>query len=99
MNDRLSYIILLGGHSSERMGVGHSLPGGKQHADPHSPVLVYGVGRVKKKVAPLPGSDSTQIRPPWRSTIFLQIASPMPVPEYSRRWGNGRKPPKIRSAW
>ena len=37
---------------------------------------------MKLKVAPCPGSDSTQIRPPWRSTILLQIARPMPVPGY-----------------
>ena len=37
-------------------------------------------GREKKKVEPCPGCDSTQIAPPWRSTIFLQMARPMPVP-------------------
>jgi hypothetical protein len=41
-------------------------------------------GSVKKNVAPWPGSDSTQMRPPWRSTTFLQIANPMPVPGCSR---------------
>ena len=43
------------------------------------------VGRVKKKVAPLPGSDSTQMRPPDCSIIRLQIARPIPVPGYSLR--------------
>ena len=42
------------------------------------------VGIVKKNVEPFAGSDSTQIRPPWRSTIFLQFASPIPVPGLSR---------------
>jgi hypothetical protein len=37
---------------------------------------------VKEKVAPLPGSEVTQMRPPWRSTIFLQIANPIPLPAY-----------------
>jgi hypothetical protein len=37
---------------------------------------------VKKNVAPSPGWDSTQICPPWRSTTFLQMAKPMPVPGY-----------------
>src|ERR1035441_10298598 len=37
-------------------------------------------GIAKKKVEPWPGWDSIQIVPPWRSTILLQIASPMPVP-------------------
>src|ERR1035441_490038 len=37
-------------------------------------------GTVNLKVAPRPASDSTQIRPPLRSTIFLQSARPMPVP-------------------
>jgi hypothetical protein len=36
-------------------------------------------------VLPLPTVDSTQILPRWRSTIFLQIARPMPVPGYSLR--------------
>jgi len=30
-------------------------------------------GSVKKKVEPFPGSDSTQMRPPWRSTIWSRI--------------------------
>ena len=38
-------------------------------------------GIEKKNVAPRPSSDSTQMRPPYRSTNFLQIAKPMPVPE------------------
>ena len=46
-----------------------------------------------------PRADSTQMRPPWRSTIFLQIASPMPVPSTSswrcRRWSRT----KMRSWW
>ncbi len=29
---------------------------------------------------PVPGTDSTQILPPWCSTTFLQIARPIPVP-------------------
>ena len=37
-------------------------------------------GIVKRKVVPCPGVDSTQMRPPCRSTIFLQMESPMPVP-------------------
>jgi hypothetical protein len=37
-------------------------------------------GRVKKKVEPSPGLDSTHIVPPWHSTIFLAMARPMPVP-------------------
>jgi hypothetical protein len=41
------------------------------------------VGIVNLKVAPRPVSDSTQMRPPWRSTTFLQSANPMPVPGIS----------------
>ena len=37
-------------------------------------------GMVNQIVDPCPGVDSTQTRPPWRSTIFLAIARPMPVP-------------------
>jgi 3-methyladenine DNA glycosylase AlkD len=40
---------------------------------------------MKSKLLPFPGSDSTQILPPCRSTIFLQIDKPIPVPEYSER--------------
>lgn len=35
-------------------------------------------GEVER--AALAGSDSTHIFPPWRSTIFLQKASPRPLP-------------------
>src|SRR5688572_28028025 len=37
-------------------------------------------GMVKKKVEPLPSSDSTQMRPWWASTIDLEIYNPNPVP-------------------
>ena len=37
-------------------------------------------GIVKRNVEPFPSADSTHIRPPWRSTIRLQIARPTPVP-------------------
>ena len=38
------------------------------------------IGNVNRKVDPLPGSDSTQIRPLARSMMRLHIASPIPVP-------------------
>jgi hypothetical protein len=38
---------------------------------------------VKRKVAPPPGAGSTQMRPPWRSTMVAQSASPRPVPGMS----------------
>jgi hypothetical protein len=37
-------------------------------------------GSVKRKVAPLPSSDSTQIFPPSRSINFRQNAKPIPLP-------------------
>ena len=37
-------------------------------------------GRITINLDPLSGSLSAVIRPPCRSTIFLQIASPMPTP-------------------
>jgi hypothetical protein len=40
---------------------------------------------VNLKVEPAPGCDSSQIFPPLRSMIFLQIAKPMPLPGYSVR--------------
>ena len=38
------------------------------------------IGSVKQRVAPLPGSLCTQIRPPCCSTMRSQTARPMPVP-------------------
>ena len=35
---------------------------------------------MNENVLPLPGSLSTQICPPWYSTISLQIGRPSPVP-------------------
>ena len=40
-------------------------------------------GNEKTKIAPFPNSDSTHIRPPMLSIIFLQIERPKPVPSYS----------------
>ncbi len=42
-------------------------------------------GRLKKNIEPTPGVDSTQMRPPWRSTIFWHVARPIPDPGY-RSW-------------
>src|SRR6266536_6480357 len=41
-------------------------------------------GRVKQNVDPLPGSDSTQIRPPCISMMRLAIDRPRPVPPFFR---------------
>src|ERR1700675_80052 len=41
--------------------------------------------RAKRNVEPCPGWDSTEMLPPCRSTIFLQMANPMPVPSNSSR--------------
>ena len=41
-------------------------------------------GSVNRKVEPRPRVDSTQIRPPWSSTIRLAIARPRPVPPFFR---------------
>ena len=45
-----------------------------------APRACHTAGSVKWKALPLPISDSTRILPPCRSTMRLQIASPMPVP-------------------
>src|ERR1700682_3227359 len=42
-------------------------------------------GKPKKNVEPFAGWDSTQILPPSRSSIFLQMANPIPVPPHSSR--------------
>ena len=41
-------------------------------------------GSVNAIRVPPSGRGSAQIRPPWRSTTLLAIASPMPVPGYRR---------------
>src|SRR5712692_2588038 len=56
-------------------------------------------GSVNLNVDPFPGSDSTQIRPPCCSTIFLQMAKPIPVPSYSSRLCKRWKIRKIRSRY
>src|SRR6266550_2681340 len=63
------------------------------HISPHCS------GRLKLKVEPFPGSDCTQSRPPWRSTIFLLMANPMPVPENSSRACKRWNMTKIRSKY
>src|SRR6266850_8461186 len=49
-------------------------------------------GSVMWNWLPSPSVEVTQMRPPWRSTTFLQMARPMPVPGYSpivcRRWNS-----------
>ena len=42
----------------------------------------HAAGSVNRNVAPWPSCDSTQIEPPYPSTIFWQIARPIPVPGY-----------------
>ena len=56
-------------------------------------------GMVKWNLAPFPGSGSTHMRPPCRSTIFLQMAKPMPVPGYSSRPCRRWKMMKMRSKY
>jgi len=43
-------------------------------------IRLLAAGTVKRKRDPRPTCDSTQIRPPKRSTIFLQVANPIPLP-------------------
>ena len=56
-------------------------------------------GSVKRNTRAAALAASTQMRPPWRSTILRQIARPMPVPSYAsrscRRWNIS----KTRSRW
>lgn len=40
--------------------------------------------RVKRNALPPPPAGSTQMRPPWASTIRRQTASPMPMPSVRR---------------
>ena len=73
---------LLPSLSLRRTGILRS-PRAGIHFAPSCPGVLR--GSVKKNLVPTPGFDSTQMRPPWRSTIFLQIARPIPVPPYSSR--------------
>ena len=55
--------------------------GRRQRSGGTAPQSSQGVlGIVKENRQPLPISDSTQIRPPWRSTIILHSARPIPLP-------------------
>src|SRR5271170_6829743 len=56
-------------------------------------------GRAKRNVEPFPGCDSTEMLPPCRSTIFLQMAKPMPVPANSSRLCSRWNTPKILSKY
>src|SRR6185369_2719437 len=56
-------------------------------------------GSANRNVEPCPSWDSTLISPPCRSTIFLQIASPMPVPANSSRLCSRWNMPKIFSKY
>jgi hypothetical protein len=58
----------------------HRRHGAQRESESVAHVHAGPLGNVKKKVEPFPGSDSTQILPPWRSTIRLHNESPMPVP-------------------
>src|SRR5262249_38711976 len=45
-----------------------------------SPHAFCRLGRVKRKMLPLPAALSTQRRPPWSSTSFRERGRPSPVP-------------------
>src|SRR5262249_23621527 len=57
---------------------------GVQGRGDHNPWLLVGSGRargrIKRKSAPFPMSDSTQTFPRWLSTMDFTIANPSPVP-------------------
>src|SRR5215831_3621181 len=61
---------LRGSTKRARYGVNHSEPSWQRLT-------------LNENVEPAPGEDSTDIRPPRLATILLQIANPMPAPEYS----------------
>lgn len=67
-----------GSHSRHVRGL---TPGGHRAVHSHVPPPT---GSVKLKVDPRPRADSTQIFPPWASTIPRVIASPRPAPPASR---------------
>jgi len=63
----------------------HNLPSTIHHPHPHAvapsdPTRTTIYARVKKNAAPLPGSLSAQIRPPWRAMMRFTVESPIPTP-------------------
>src|SRR5580704_3596042 len=55
--------------------------------------------KAKRKVDPCPSFDSTEMLLPCRSTIFLQMANPIPVPANSSRLCRRWNIPKILSKY
>src|SRR5580693_436455 len=55
--------------------------------------------KAKRNVEPCPGCDSTEMLLLCRSTIFLQMANPMPVPANSSRLWSRWNIPKIFSKY
>ena len=81
------------GHGHEQDEQSHVLRGQRgEHADEALLHEFASTGSVKVKVEPLPGSDSTQMRPPCSSTRLLDRASPRPVP-------SGRSPFVASACW
>ena len=63
----------------------HHPPSTIYHPHPHvvapsDPTRTTIYARVKKNAAPLPGSLSAQIRPPWRAMMRFTVESPIPTP-------------------
>ncbi len=77
-----------------------STPRGRARSQSRGSALGAPSGRVKLKVAPRSDcTGSSQMRPPWNSTMRRHRASPMPVPPYWSRRCSRWKTAKIRSAY
>src|ERR1700727_3156757 len=72
---------------------GHAVSSNEIHA------FISLAAKANRKVDPAPRCDSTEIVPPCLSTIFLQMASPMPVPANSSRLCSRWNMPKILSKY
>src|SRR5690606_41278695 len=61
------------------------------HAGISIGVVRSSTGSSRRKVAPLPGSDSTRTRPPSASAMASPIARPTPAPPFPwpLPWANG----------
>src|SRR6185312_1938064 len=69
--------------SPDRCAAGHQRPAcAKRCGEAEAGASAAGIS--KKKLVPLPRSDSNQMRPPWRSTMALAMLRPRPVPPRSR---------------
>src|SRR5690606_19626366 len=103
VDDRIGEVGLAQG-VDRHLGVGCAVFGQQDGTDGTHAMTLPGSaescgGRTKWKVARLPGSDSAQMRPPWRASTRSTLARPMPVPGYSLALCSRWSTPNSLPAW